>query len=62
MLFCDGGVVGSANKVDKGETFSTYYFNRYKKRKFQMKRETNTITNIGKHMSYGVGSYTYAGV
>ena len=29
-----------------------------------MKRETNTITNIGKHMSYGVGSYipVYAGV
>ena len=24
-----------------------------------MKRETNTITNIGKHMSYGVGSYIY---
>ena len=22
-----------------------------------MKRETNTITNRGKHMSYGVGSY-----
>ena len=28
----------------------------------QMKRETNTISNIGKHMSYGVGSYIYAGV
>ena len=24
-----------------------------------MKREGNTITNRGKHMSYGVGSYTY---
>ena len=64
MVFCDDGVEESANKVDKGETSSTYYFHRYKKRKFQMKRETNTITNIGKHMSYGVGSYipVYAGV
>ena len=61
MLFCDDGVEGSANKVDKGETSSTYNFNRYKSRKFQMKRETNTISNIGKHMSYGVGSYIYAG-
>ena len=62
MLFRDDGVEGSANKVCKGETFSTYYFHRYKKRKFQMKRETNTISNIGKHMRYGVGSYIYAGV
>ena len=62
MLFFDDGVEGSANKVGKGETSSTYYFHRYKKTKFKMKRETNTITNIGKHMSYGVGSYIYAGV
>ena len=62
MLFRDDGVEGSANKVCKGETSSTYYFHRYKKRKFQMKRETNTISNIGKHMRYGVGSYIYAGV
>ena len=62
MLFCDDGVEKSANKVGKGETSSTYYFHRYKKMKFQMKRETTTITNTGKHMRYGVGSYIYAGV
>ena len=48
VVFCDDGVEDSANKFDKGETSSTYYFHRYKKRKFQMKRETNTISNIGK--------------
>ena len=62
MVFCDDGVEKSANKVGKRETSATYYFHRYKKPKFQMKGETNTITNIGKHMSYGVGSYIYAGV
>ena len=64
MVFCDDGVGEPANEVGKGATSSTYYFHRYKKRKFQMKRETNTITNIGKHRSYGVGSYipVYAGV
>ena len=60
MVFCDDGVEESANEVDKGETSSTYHFHRYKKKmKFEMKRETNTITNRGKHMSYGVGSYIY---
>ena len=58
----DDGVEDSANKFDKGETSSTFYFHRYKKGKFQMKRETNTISNIGKHRSYVVGSYIYAGV
>ena len=43
MVFCDDGVEESANKVGKGETFST--------RKFKIKRETNTITYISKHMS-----------
>ena len=28
-----------------------------KKKKFKMKRETNTFTYISKHMSYGVGNY-----
>ena len=62
VFWCGAGDGESANKVGKGETPSTYYFHLYKKRKFQMKRETNTITNIGKHMSYGGGSYIYAGV
>ena len=62
VFWCGDGDGESANKVGKGETPSTYYFHLYKKRKFQMKRETNTITNIGKHMSYGGGSYIYAGV
>ena len=62
MVFCDDGVEESANKVGKGETFSTYYFHRYKKGKFKIKRETNMITYISKHMSYGVGLYIYVGV
>ena len=62
VFWCDDGDGESANKVDKGETSSKYYFYGYKKRKRQMKRERNTITNIGKHMSYGVNSYIYAGV
>ena len=57
MEFCDDGVEKSANKVGKGEMCSTFYFHWYKKRKFKMKRETNTITNVGKHMTYGDGSY-----
>ena len=56
MVFCDDDVEESANKVGKEETSSTYYFHRYKKRKFKMKREANTITYISKLMSYGVGN------
>ena len=49
-------------KLIKGKRPQHITFMDIKKRKFQMKRERNTITNIGKHMSYGVGSYIYAGV
>ena len=51
MVFCDDAVEEFANKVGKEETSSTYYYHRYKKRKFKIKRETNTITYISKHMS-----------
>ena len=49
-------------KLVKGRPPQHITFIDIKKTKFKMKRETNTITNIGKHMSYGVGSYIYAGV
>ena len=51
MVFCDDGVEESANKIGKGETSSTYYFHRYEKKKFKIKRKINTITYISKHMS-----------
>ena len=57
VVFCDDGVEESANEVGKEEKSLTYYFYRYKKKKFKMKRETNTITYISKHMSYGVNNY-----
>ena len=32
VVFCDDGVEESAKQVGKGETSSTYYFHRYKKK------------------------------